>query len=120
MRYATWLIVWSSLLMPLDRQPAGQTPAADEPRCSALMQLDLERGPDGPARVTIARLVDVPSSGLDSPANSVSGFGRRRDAADRRIIKYCSVSGYVAPQNKFELRLPLRADWNHKFFFTAC
>jgi feruloyl esterase len=30
------------------------------------------------------------------------------------------VTGYVAPQNKFELKLPLPSDWNQKFFFYAC
>jgi hypothetical protein len=34
--------------------------------------------------------------------------------------EYCDVSGYVAPQNKFELKLPLPRDWNQKFFFYAC
>ena len=28
--------------------------------------------------------------------------------------------GYVAPQNKFELRLPLPAQWNQRFHLTAC
>jgi len=30
------------------------------------------------------------------------------------------VTGYVAPQNKFVLKLPLPGDWNQKFFFYAC
>jgi feruloyl esterase len=30
------------------------------------------------------------------------------------------VTGYVASQNKFELKLPLPSDWNQKFFFYAC
>jgi feruloyl esterase len=30
------------------------------------------------------------------------------------------VTGYVAPQNKFELRLPLPSDWNQRFFFWSC
>jgi feruloyl esterase len=30
------------------------------------------------------------------------------------------VTGYVAPQNKFELKLPVPSDWNQKFFFYAC
>jgi feruloyl esterase len=32
----------------------------------------------------------------------------------RRVIRY------VAPQNKFELKLPLATEWNQNFFFTAC
>jgi hypothetical protein len=30
------------------------------------------------------------------------------------------VLGYVAPQNKFELRLPLPAQWNGRFHLTPC
>jgi feruloyl esterase len=30
------------------------------------------------------------------------------------------VTGYVAPQNKFELKLPPPKDWNQNFFFYAC
>jgi feruloyl esterase len=30
------------------------------------------------------------------------------------------VTGYVAPQSKFELKLPLAHDWNGNFFFSAC
>ena len=36
------------------------------------------------------------------------------------IKQYCQVLGYVAPQNKFELRLPLPSQWNHKFHLTPC
>ena len=28
--------------------------------------------------------------------------------------------GYVAPQNKFELRLPLPTQWNQRFLLTPC
>jgi len=28
------------------------------------------------------------------------------------IRRYCEVSGSVAPQRKFELKLPLSGDWN--------
>ncbi|HEY6386952.1 MAG TPA: tannase/feruloyl esterase family alpha/beta hydrolase [Candidatus Acidoferrum sp.] len=37
-----------------------------------------------------------------------------------QIRQYCDVTGYVAPQNKFELKLPLPGDWNQNFFFRAC
>lgn len=36
------------------------------------------------------------------------------------IKQYCQVLGYVAPQNKFELRLPLASQWNKKFHLTPC
>jgi hypothetical protein len=36
------------------------------------------------------------------------------------VKQYCQVLGYVAPQNKFELRLPLPAQWNGRFHLTPC
>jgi hypothetical protein len=33
------------------------------------------------------------------------------------IKQCCNVTGYAAPQNKFELRLPLSPDWNQNFLF---
>jgi feruloyl esterase len=99
--------------------PGQQAPAADEQRCSSLVQMDVETAATAPVRITSARVVDIPPAGLDSLPTRVSGFGRA-PGAPGRIDKYCSVTGYVAPQNKFELRLPLRAQWNHKFFLAAC
>jgi feruloyl esterase len=49
----------------------------------------------------------------------LSGFADAKTSF-REIRRYCDVTGYVAPQNKFELKLPLPADWNHKLFFEAC
>jgi Tannase and feruloyl esterase len=110
---------WALTHAAIGQQPAGPPSGASEQRCAALAQLDLEGAAGGPTRVTSARVIDVPPGGLDSGPNRASGFGRPSSGA-RRIEKYCSVIGYVAPQNKFELRLPLGADWNHKFFFAAC
>lgn len=36
------------------------------------------------------------------------------------VHQYCDVMGYVAPQNKFELKLPPPDEWNQNFFFRAC
>jgi hypothetical protein len=92
----------------------GQGPPApmgpDEERCAALTRIDLENVSDAPARVVAARLVDVATS---------PGGGRGVLAASP-IKRYCQVNGYVAPQNKFEIRLPLPSDWNQRYFFTAC
>src|SRR4029450_6882836 len=109
------------VVTPSTREPqrASEPSTADEQRCAALAQLDLENAAAGPTRITSSRLVDVPSTGLDDGPNRVSGFGRRPNGAGR-MGRYCSVAGFVAPQNKFELRLPLPPDWNHKFFFAAC
>ena len=113
------LVCLAAVPAALHPQPAPHAPSADEQRCAALAQLDLEGGAAGPTRITSARVIDVPPSGLDAAPNRLSGFGRRSTRATR-ITNYCSVTGFVAPQNKFELRLPLPADWNHKFFFAAC
>jgi feruloyl esterase len=113
------LLSWTVIPANLASQPANQPPELDEQRCLGLAQLDVESRRADPTRITSARLVEVPSTGLVDRLNRVSGFGRR-DSGAGRLKRYCSVTGFVAPQNKFELRLPLRADWNRKFFFVAC
>src|SRR5215470_19774417 len=113
------LLSWTAIPANLASQPANQPSELDGQRCLGLAQLDVESARADPTRITSARLVEVPSTGLVDRPNRVSGFGRR-DSSASRIKKYCSVTGFVAPQNKFELRLPPRADWNRKFFFVAC
>jgi feruloyl esterase len=63
-------------------------------------------------KILSARIIDVPANGLES---------RRGGATFSTLLKqYCQVTGYVAPQNKFEMRLPLPAEWNQRFFFSTC
>jgi feruloyl esterase len=82
-------------------------PGSDAARCAALVATDFGRLAEAPTRVTAARIVDVPSN--------IAG-----PLASSPIRQYCQVLGYVAPQNKFELRLPLAAQWNERFHLTAC
>jgi feruloyl esterase len=97
-------------------------PSVAAQKCAALTGLNLEDAPGGPALVTSARLVEVPASGLEAPFFHPSGYASTPAAAQgaTKIKQYCDVTGYVAPQNKFELKLPLPSDWNQKFFFYAC
>lgn len=71
----------------------GSTPAL---RCTELSQIDFSRLEDAPTAIARAEL-DVAENG---PA-------------------FCRVQGYVAPQVRFELRLPLTG-WNGKFVETGC
>ena len=102
--------------------PLASTPvaSADAQKCAALMGVNLEDAPGGPGMVTSARLVEVPATGLEEWGVRPSGYGSSAALRTSRIRQYCDVTGYVAPQNKFELKLPLYADWNQKFFFHAC
>ena len=95
-------------------------PSVDAQSCAALAQLNLEDAPGGPALITSARLVEVPPTGLEEWVVHPSGYGSSTALRTSRIRHYCDVTGYVAPQNKFELKLPLSADWNQKFLFHAC
>jgi Tannase and feruloyl esterase len=90
----------------------------DEQSCSALTGFNLQAVAGGPAIILSAQLVDVPTSGLER--FSQSGYAGPTAPRAIPIHRYCDVTGYVAPQNKFELKLPLAGDWNHKFFFYAC
>ena len=99
-------------------QAARTTNNQEEQSCAALTGLNLQALPGGPAIITSARMLEVPADGLEHGGQSgYSGASGRRPSP---IHRYCDVIGYVAPQNKFELKLPLAADWNHKFYFHAC
>jgi hypothetical protein len=96
---------------------APGTPGQEDQNCAALTEFNLQALPGGPAIITSAQLVDVPPSGLARFGQSGYATGNARGAG--AIHQYCTVTGYVAPQNRFELKLPLASDWNHKFFFYA-
>jgi hypothetical protein len=90
------------------QNPTGAPPSPDDRKCAALTALNV---------------VEVPASGLEPPLSNnsglpPSGYGRNGVPATSRIKQYC-VTGYVAPQSKFRLKLPLPSDWNQKFFFYA-
>ena len=95
-------------------------PSPEAQNCAALARLNLEDAPGGPALIMSAQLIDVPATGLAEWAVHPSGYGSSAVLHMSPIHQYCDVTGYVAPQNKFELKLPLPGDWNQKFFFHAC
>jgi hypothetical protein len=93
-------------------QTSGAPPASpDAQRCTALTNVDFGGLPDALTRIVSARLVDVSPPDPQGPPGVL---------AASPIKQYCQVQGYVAPQNKFELRLPLPAEWNHRFHLTPC
>jgi len=117
----------AALCLILPRMTAAQTqssttpqPSSEVQKCAALVHLNLENVPGGPALITSARLVDVPASGLEEWPITAGGFGKMGAPITTSIRQYCDVMGYAAPQNKFELKLPPPRDWNHNFFFRAC
>jgi feruloyl esterase len=94
---------------------AGPDATAAVQTCAALRQANFEDVTGAPARITLAELVDVAPGEFENQAAMSAAPAR-----SSRIKQYCRVTGYVAPQNKFELRLPLPSDWNQNFFFVAC
>jgi Tannase and feruloyl esterase len=112
---------WAALCLILPAIAGAQTSsAASTPdTCTALMRLNLTDVQGGPARVTSARVVDVPS-GIRRIESYPSGYSDGASHLSSEVRQYCDVTGYVAPQNKFELKLPLARDWNGNFFFNAC
>ena len=99
-------------------ETAPTTNAQDEQSCAALTRFNLQALPGGPAIISSAQIVDVPAGGLEHTRNS--GYQGTTARPPSPVHRYCDVTGYVAPQSKFELKLPLPADWNHKFYFNAC
>jgi len=102
------------------QNPPGAPLSPDAQKCAVLAELNLEVAPGGPAVITSAHLVEVPASGLARWTLTPSGYASSAPNSPSSIHQYCDVTGYVAPQNKFELKLPLSGDWNQKFFFYAC
>jgi tannase/feruloyl esterase len=99
-----------------DQAAAPPSADPDRQRCAALMAArDFEDLRDAPTRILSARLVDVPPADAQAPRGTP-----RAVLAASPIKQYCQVLGYVAPQNKFELRLPLPSQWNQKFHLTPC
>lgn len=77
-----------------------------------------------PAESDLAAL--APAVGCDSLANTalalVDGTPVRIESASRVVVDghaFCSVRGYVAPQVRFELRLP-QERWRQRLLFTGC
>jgi len=121
MRRALVLTSFTVFCLTTTRPAAALDPPSPEAqKCTALVNLDLEAAAGGPALITSAQLVDVPANGLERPFYSPSGYGKTAGPIETPIHQYCDVTGYVAPQNKFELKLPLAGEWNQNFFFTAC
>jgi hypothetical protein len=110
-RGAAFVVLLLSAMGPGQSAASGQAAtqpgaATDAQRCAALTGADFDDLPEAPTRISSARLVDVgPGMGVLSASP---------------IKQYCQVLGYVAPQNKFELRLPLPSQWNQKFHLTPC
>ena len=103
---------WSALA----QMPSPPPLSAMARKCANLAAIDFTSIPDAPTEITSAKLVDVPAEGLPaSPRQFMTG------PMDKpKFSQYCEVTGYVAPQNKFDLKLPLESDWNEKLFFSAC
>ena len=80
---------------------ARAAPVAEAPvpqgSCEALMKADFTRITDAPTRLQAAKVV----------------------AANGSTPAYCHVTGYVAPQVGFDLKLPL-AGWNERILGLGC
>ncbi len=86
--------------------------------CAGLTGIDFTSLPEAPTKILSARMVGVPADGLPvgPPFFQVINY----PMGDSKVAAYCDVIGYVSPQNKFELKLPVKEDWNEKLFFSAC
>ncbi|MBV9302483.1 MAG: tannase/feruloyl esterase family alpha/beta hydrolase [Acidobacteriaceae bacterium] len=117
------LVIVLCLILPIPaaaQSTHNVPPPYDVRMCGALKQLNLKEVAGGPALITSAQVVELPADDLRRTNSYPSGFGNIADQAVSHIHQYCRVTGYVAPQNKFELKLPEPGDWNEKLFFYAC
>jgi hypothetical protein len=93
-----------STLAVTQNTPSGPRPDPEARKCAALAELNLEDVSGGPAIITSARTIEVAATGLDQWIVVPSGYGKTDAQIASRIHRYCDVTGYVAPQNKFELK----------------
>jgi hypothetical protein len=113
---------WAAICLSLPAIAGAQSSYAGSTQdsCAALIRLNLNNDAQGgPAVVSSARIVDVPG-GIRRTDSYPSGYSDGISHRSSEVRQYCDVTGYVAPQNKFELKLPLARDWNGNFFFNAC
>ena len=108
-----------TLILPAIAGAQGTSAASTQDGCAELMRVNLTDALGGPALVASARLVDVPG-GVRRTESYPSGYSDGTSYRSSEIRQYCDVTGYVAPQNRFELKLPLARYWNGNFFFIAC
>src|SRR6478735_1403691 len=88
------------LLLPAIAGAQTSSGASTADTCAALIHLNLTEEAGGPARVTSARVVDVPG-GLRRTESYPSGYSDGTSYQASKVVQYCDVTGYVAPQNKF-------------------
>jgi feruloyl esterase len=117
--------VWCALLLSslaavalAASEAASPANAEAEHSCATLTGFNLQTLAGGPAIITSAQVLNVPTDGLEHAGQS--GYRGPTGRRPNPVHRYCDVIGYVAPQNKFEVKLPLPTDWNHKFYFNAC
>jgi feruloyl esterase len=91
------LLIVMVCLTSVPSQAQAKTERDASTRCKALRSEDFSQVIDAPTQIMEAKLVDASN---DTP-------------------KYCQVSGYVAPNLEFLLRLPPDA-WNGKFIEVGC
>jgi hypothetical protein len=86
-------------LQPSHKQPESGPSSSDLPpieRCANLAKTDFSNIEDAPTKISQTKLSDAGSD-----------------------LSFCRVQGYVNPQVRFEIRLPV-ANWNGKFVETGC
>jgi len=102
MSSSNWPLVWVIILIAYIGSPeiaGGQVDdasasAAEARQCAALSTKNFEQVDGGPAVVTSARVIDVPTMGLEWPTYpTLSGFASPVSPPFRAIRRYCDVIG---------------------------
>ncbi len=108
-------LLWFAAAPRASAQSPGASDLSAAQKCGALAQTDFENIPEAPTRIVSAHMSEVREGEFQNPLAMTSA-----PVKSSPIKQYCQVLGYIGPQNKFELRLPLPGQWNQRFFFGAC
>jgi hypothetical protein len=94
--------------------------AQDAAKCASLKNTLLEALTDAPTAIVTAGVIAAGGGGAHRP-NSYNGtpLANLTMKAETDIPGYCRVTGVVAPDIEFQLRLPV-ADWNGRFLMQGC
>src|SRR6516164_864395 len=97
-RIVFFIILWSTL--PSLAAAQSEVPGPETQKCAALTTLNLEGTPGGPAVITSARLVDVPTSGLEQWFVIPSGYGSTSTRIAGNMPQYSELAVYVARRTR--------------------
>lgn len=99
--------------------------STDEERCRAMEWMDFSQLDDGNAATNVIHATYVESQPLDETDRELTHMFSELMAAPiakntKELPAHCILDGYVNPTIKFQIRLPVRRNWNERYLLASC